>query len=166
MDLSIKPIINRTLCLQTQKDKLTMSQQCLCVAKKANGIVECTMTSVPSRSRVAILSLYSALVRLHPGHCVQFWDPQFNKDKELLERVQQRVTKIFGRLEHLSHEDRLRELVLFKLEKRLLSGDLINEHKSLRPGFKKMGPDSLQWCPATEQWAMGTNLNTGSSIWI
>ena len=28
-----------------------------------------------------------------------------------------------------------------------------------------MGPSSFQWCPATEQGAMGTNWSTGSSVW-
>lgn len=37
-------------------------------------------------------------------HCVRFWAPQYKKDKELLERVQWRVTKMMQGLERLLGE--------------------------------------------------------------
>lgn len=62
------------------------------------------------------LSSLPSLVRQHLEGCVQVEIPR--RDMGVLERVQQRATRMCKGLEHLFHGEGLNELGLFSLDKR------------------------------------------------
>ena len=60
-------------------------------------------------------------------------------------------------LERLSYEERLSELGLCRLEKRRLTGDLIQVYKYLRLGGRIVRPDSFLQCVETGQGETARN---------
>ena len=62
---------------------------------------------------------------------------QHNKDMELLEWVQRRTTEMIKGLEHLSYEERLREMGLFCLEKRRPQRDHTAAFQYLKGAYKQ-----------------------------
>ena len=71
----------------------TPAQQCVLVAKNANGVLGCIKKCVASRLRKAILPIYAVPGRVHLDYCVQFW-AQFKKDRGILEGVQCRAKEM------------------------------------------------------------------------
>ena len=80
-------------------ERLHMSQQCPLAAWKANGILGFSTKRLASRDRELIVPLYSALRRPHLEYCPHYWSPQYTKERELVERVQRRATKMIRGLQ-------------------------------------------------------------------
>jgi len=77
-----------------------------------------------------------------------------------LEQVQ-RATKMIRGLEHLSCEERLRELGLFSLEKRRLLWDLIAACQYLRGAYEQKGNQCFTWTDSDRTSGSGFRLKEG-----
>ena len=97
-------------------NRLTVSQQCALVTKRANCMPGCIKKCMASRSGEVILPLCFAPVRPYLEYCIQFWATQFRKTR-IFQRVQLRAAKMIRGLKHLPCEEKLRDLGLSSLEK-------------------------------------------------
>src|ERR1043165_932866 len=98
-------------------------------ATKANKVLGQIKRTVISRDKNIFLNLYKTLVRPHLEYCVQVWSPYTKKDKEGLEKVQRRATKMIRGFGKMTYEERLVNCGLTTLEKRRCRGDLIETYK-------------------------------------
>jgi len=63
-----------------------------------------------------LVCLYKTLVRPHVEYCVSAWNPHYIKDKELIEKVQRRLTKMINNMKRKTYEERFDCLKLWTLE--------------------------------------------------
>ena len=77
-----------------------------------------------TRSKPVLLKMYKSVVRPHLEYCSSVWSPHYKKDKELLEKIQHRFTRLFKELRQLTYAERLDALGLWSLEERRNRADL------------------------------------------
>ena len=56
--------------------------------------------------------IFKGLVRPHLEYAAPIWNPHLEKQKEAIENVQRRATKLIPGLFHMSYPDRLKELIM------------------------------------------------------
>jgi len=108
---------------------LKWSQQCDKAAAKAMSVLGMIKRTFTELSRESFTILYGTYVRPHLEYCSQVWAPYFQKDINVLEKVQRRATKLIPSIRKLRYEDRLKYLGLFSLQRRRKRGDLIETFK-------------------------------------
>ena len=118
----------RDLGVQLTAD-LKPSAQCHKAYTKASKVLGMISRTFSYKGRDVMVRLYKSLVRPHLEFCISAWSPYYKKDKELLERVQHRFTRMFPGLRTLPYIDRLQSLGLWSLEERRNRADLLEVFK-------------------------------------
>ena len=108
---------------------LKASAHCAYVCSRANRVLGMIARTMVYKSPFVLTRLYKSLVRPHLEYCVSAWSPQYVKDREKLERVQHRFTKMVPGLKGLEYGGRLEMLNLMTLEERRNRSDLVELFK-------------------------------------
>ena len=83
------------------------------------------------------MTLYKSIVRPHLEYASVVWSPKLKRDKDALEQVQRRATRLVSGISHLSYPERLRHLNLPTLDFRRQRTDVIQVFKILK-GFDQV----------------------------
>jgi len=121
---------------------MNCSQQCRYAVNKANKVLGMIRRTIIYKDMKIMLNLYKTLVRPHIEYCVSAWSPHYKKDKELLEKVQRRFTKMLKGMKGKSYEERLQKLNLWSLEERKNRQDLTEVSKICK-GLSRIRPEEL-----------------------
>ncbi|XP_051625182.1 uncharacterized protein LOC127461412 [Manacus candei] len=114
-----------------------MTWQRALAAQKANHILGCIKSSVTSRSRKVILPL--CYCETPPGVlCPDLRSPTQERHGPA-EVSPEGANKLMKGLEHLSYEDRMRQLGLYSMEQRRVQRNLIAAFQYLKKAYEKAG---------------------------
>ena len=110
------------------------SKQCLYACNNAAKVLGMIKRTIRFKDTRVMLSLYKTLVRPHVEYCVSAWSPHYQKDRELIEKIQRRFTKMINNMEGKSYEERLQFERKFKGERGVPTNDFWHQ-KSRVPGL-------------------------------
>ncbi len=96
---------------------------------KANRILGLIRRSYQYLDCDCFKKLFTALVRPHLEYGIVVWAPRLEKDKNLIEGVLRRGTKLIPGMKDLSYEERLKKMDLPSMSYRRERGDMIEAYK-------------------------------------
>ena len=140
----------RDLGILITKD-LKASSQCNAAYKKASRILGMMSRTIKYKNKETLLCLYKSLVRPLLEYCTPAWSPHYVKDKDILERVQHRFTRMIPGLARIDYKARLGVLKIWSLEERRNRADMIETFKIMK---------GLSAIPAHEIFELSTVKST------
>ena len=104
--------------------------------------------------------LYKALLRPHLEFASCVWSPQHKYNKNSIESVQRRATKLVPGLYHLSYSDRLQQLNLETLEYRRRRADMLETYRIMSGNHLVNRSCRCEVCPNKEMLQKSVNHTT------
>ena len=96
-----KVAVEKDLGILISKD-LKVSHQCLSAYNEANKVLGIINRTIAYKDKDVMRRLYKSIVRPHVEYCTAAWSLHYKKDKELIERIQHKFTKMIIDLNHLT----------------------------------------------------------------
>ena len=112
-------------------DNLKFHSQVSQACKKATREINRIRRTFISLSPDFLSNMFEVFVRPHLEYCVQVWNPVYVGDIEMMEKVQNRYTRLLRHGNILTHEQRNKLLNITSHQTRRLRGDLIYTYKLL-----------------------------------
>ena len=116
--------------------ELKFSRHTSTQVNKANRLVGLIRRSFTYLDVHSFKTLFVTLVRPHREYCRTIYNPRLLKDKQQVENVLRRSSKMIPGLKDLTYEQRLSRLKLPSMMYRLVRGDLIEAYKWLHSYYK------------------------------
>ena len=138
-------------------DTLKPSKQCAAAAKSANFALGQIQRAFHYRKKSMLVPLYKTFVRPRLESSVAAWSPWYENDIKLMERVQERMTRMLSDVKGKTYEERLKEIGLTTLRDRRIRGDMIETFKTLN-GFNRV--EKQKWFTEVGEEARPTRTNT------
>ena len=118
------------------------SKQCAAAAKAANFALGQMQRAFHYRTKDTLIPIYKSFIRPKLKSSVAAWSPWTETDKNVLEKVQERMTRLLSDVRGKTYEERLKEVGLTTLTQRRERGDAIEAFKTLN-GFYRV--EKSQW---------------------
>ena len=125
-------------------DELKFSKHVDTKVSKANKLLGLIKHTFKHLTPDILKSLYNTLIRPHLEYATPVWSPHLKGDRDKIEKVQRRATKLVPELRNRTYEERLKHLNLATLEFRRLRTDLILLYKYSH-NLIKLDPNT--YCP-------------------